>query len=63
MLQEIQEVAPRVFAPHGIKEDPFLIAAVVKATFKEIAVVFSPQDCRIRQSLNIGNTSKVQNKC
>jgi len=44
MLKEIEAAAPTIFKPYGIKDAPEHISATVAALFKEIAVVFSPQD-------------------
>jgi len=44
LLEEIQTLAPKIFAPHGIKEAPSFIMSAISTIFKEIAVVFSPQD-------------------
>jgi len=51
MLQEIRTMAPTIFAPLGITAHPDKITATVAGLFKEIAVVFSPQDYSSNEAL------------
>eukprot|EP00931_Biecheleriopsis_adriatica_P044683 TRINITY_DN25583_c0_g1_i1.p1 TRINITY_DN25583_c0_g1~~TRINITY_DN25583_c0_g1_i1.p1 ORF type:complete len:569 (+),score=66.70 TRINITY_DN25583_c0_g1_i1:204-1709(+) len=43
-LEEFEKRASSTLAPHGILEAPELLAQLIASLFKEIAIVFSPQD-------------------
>lgn len=51
MLKEIEVATPQLFAPNGITATPQFITTTVAHLFKEIAVVFSPQDYSSNEAL------------
>jgi len=62
MLDEIEATAGTRLKPHGIEEDPEEIVVVIANLFKEIAVVFSPQNYSSNHELLLTKAKAVRSR-